>query len=111
MGSKSTCSRGREEEAFALRYLVSRGYQWIAQNKKYFGIEVDLILRDPDGSLVLVEVKSMPIENFESHRLSKFQRARYQKVISYLSEVEPTFGLLVFVNLASEKIMTHLMFE
>ncbi|MFN7823881.1 MAG: YraN family protein [Pseudobdellovibrionaceae bacterium] len=111
MGLKNTWRVGREEEDFALAQLLAKKYTLIDRNKKYFGIEVDLVVRDSEGCLAVVEVKSAPREAFESVRLSQSQRQRYRRVLKYLCEVEPTYGLLVFSDVKQEIISVHMMFE
>jgi putative endonuclease len=50
--------RGRQGERIAARHLKGKGYRLIARNvRNRFG-ELDLIARDPDGTLVAVEVKA-----------------------------------------------------
>lgn len=45
-------------ELHALRYLMRRGLALIARNVRYRGGEIDLVMRDRDGTIVFVEVRS-----------------------------------------------------
>lgn len=64
MASKvTTKSRGDEAEGRALAYLEAQGLVLITRNYRVargpsvHGAEVDLIMRDPEGTLVFVEVR------------------------------------------------------
>ena len=49
---------GKRGEQLAARYFRSRGCDVIAHNVRYAVGEIDLIVREPDGSIVIVEVKT-----------------------------------------------------
>ena len=49
---------GKRGEAFAARYLRERGVEIIAANVSYRVGEIDLIAREPNGTIVFVEVKT-----------------------------------------------------
>jgi len=51
-------SLGRWGEIYARDYLVERGYTLIGQNIRTPYGEIDLIVSEPGGSLVFVEVKT-----------------------------------------------------
>lgn len=59
----TTKSRGDEAEGKALAYLEAQGLQMVERNYRVArgpsarGAEVDLIMRDADGTLVFVEVR------------------------------------------------------
>ena len=56
----TTKAQGDEAEAMALRHLLRHGLMLVAQNFKTPGRgggEIDLIMREPDGTLVFVEVR------------------------------------------------------
>ena len=63
-GRVTTKSVGDAAEALALRHLLSRGLELVARNYRVArgpsarAGEVDLILRERDGTLVFVEVRS-----------------------------------------------------
>jgi len=60
----TTMSKGNEAEQQALAYLLSQGLKEVTRNYRVArgpnarGAEVDLIMRDADGTLVFVEVRS-----------------------------------------------------
>ncbi|GGH60443.1 hypothetical protein GCM10010975_23150 [Comamonas phosphati] len=63
----TTTQRGQLAEAQALAYLQARGLKLVERNYRTPGRgggEIDLILRDRDGSLVFVEVRSRNTERF-----------------------------------------------
>jgi putative endonuclease len=63
-GKRATKAIGDEAEALALAYLQRQGLVLVQCNYRLAGgpfargAEVDLILREPDGTLVFVEVRS-----------------------------------------------------
>lgn len=63
-GRRSHLDRGEEGEARALQHLLQAGLTLVRRNYRVArgpaarGGEIDLILRDPDGTLVFVEVRS-----------------------------------------------------
>lgn len=59
-GQVTTKRRGDEAEQRARRHLERHGLRWVASNFKTPGRgggEIDLIMREPDGTLVFVEVR------------------------------------------------------
>ncbi|APT92312.1 endonuclease [Corynebacterium phocae] len=48
----------RKGESFAAQYYCARGATVIAANVSYAVGEIDLIVREPDGTIVFVEVKT-----------------------------------------------------
>ena len=66
-GRKNTKEAGDDAEAEALAHLQRAGLRMVARNYRTPGRgggEIDLILRDRDGSLVFVEVRSRNTERF-----------------------------------------------
>lgn len=49
---------GRRFEDSALQFLASQGLRLMRRNLRFRGGEVDLIMRDPDGTVVFVEVRA-----------------------------------------------------
>lgn len=65
--AQSTTARGKQAEDTALAYLQARGLRLVERNYRTPGRgggEIDLILRDRDGSLVFVEVRSRNTDRF-----------------------------------------------
>ncbi|KGH26744.1 MULTISPECIES: YraN family protein [Comamonas] len=65
--AQSTTARGQQAEDAALAHLLARGLKLVERNYRTQGRgggEIDLILRDRDGSLVFVEVRSRNTERF-----------------------------------------------
>ena len=63
----STTQRGQVAESAALAYLQKQGLKLVERNYRTPGRgggEIDLILRDRDGSLVFVEVRSRNTDRF-----------------------------------------------
>lgn len=70
---------GRRGEAFAAQFYRQKGAEIIAANVSYAVGEIDLIVREPDGMLVFVEVKTRSSRAFgvaEAVTGSKFTRMR-----------------------------------
>ena len=64
IGLRTTKARGDEAERRALAYLTAKGLVPVERNYRVArgprarGAEIDLIMRDPDGTLVFVEVRA-----------------------------------------------------
>ena len=75
---------GKRGESFAARYLRERGSDIIAANVSYRVGEIDLIAREPDGTIVFVEVKTRSTASFGTaeavtpHKLARMRRAAVQ---------------------------------
>ena len=57
MKQESTTDKGKSCEETALQFFQRQGYQLISKNQRLMGVEIDLILKNSGGYL-LVEVKS-----------------------------------------------------
>jgi putative endonuclease len=55
---ESTHSRGAEGEELAARFLEGSGYRILSRNWRHHRGELDLVARDPDGTIAFVEVKT-----------------------------------------------------
>ena len=66
-GQITTKRRGDAAEQWARRHLERQGLRWLASNFKTPGRgggEIDLILREPDGTVVFVEVRQRSRRDF-----------------------------------------------
>ena len=72
---------GRAGEAFAARLYTSRGGIVLARNVSYPVGELDLVVREPDGTIVFVEVKTRSTAHFGTaeavtpRKLARMRRA------------------------------------
>ena len=75
---------GKRGESFAARYLRERGSDIIAANVSYRVGEIDLIAREPDGTIVFVEVKTRSTASYGTaeavtpHKLARMRSAAVQ---------------------------------
>jgi Holliday junction resolvase-like predicted endonuclease len=74
---------GRQAEALAARSLVCSGWVILSRNLRLGRLEVDLLARDPRGSLVAVEVRrrdsvgaATPAELLGSRKMGALRRQR-----------------------------------
>lgn len=74
---------GREAEALAARSLTRNGWAILSRNLRFGWLEVDLLARDPRGSLVAIEVRrrssvgtATPAELLGSRKLGALRRQR-----------------------------------
>jgi putative endonuclease len=56
---------GRWGERYTQRFLQRQGWRFVARNITCRGGEIDLIMSDPEGALVFVEVKTRGQEDFQ----------------------------------------------
>ena len=54
----STQAQGDRAEARALSYLEAQGLALVVRNYRCKGGEIDLVMREPDGTIVFVEVRA-----------------------------------------------------
>ena len=81
MNKKSTL--GKTGENVACEYLVQKGFQIIERNARKPWGEIDIVAKDPDKTLVFVEVKTMreyigglgPEDQMTRNKIKKFKRA------------------------------------
>ena len=59
---ESRAALGAEGERGAARFLLSKNWRLLDQNLRVAGGEIDLLFRDEEQSVVLVEVKTRQIE-------------------------------------------------
>ncbi|MDD5099231.1 MAG: YraN family protein [Candidatus Colwellbacteria bacterium] len=74
---------GKKGEDFAIRYFKKLGYHILAKNHREKWGELDIIVRDPDKTIVFVEVKTInesnsqwvkPEDHFDIKKLDKVRR-------------------------------------
>ena len=72
---------GRRGESLAQRFLEDKGYRLVAKNYRFGRGEIDLIMEDPAGTLIFVEVKSNrsriaghPLERVDGRKILRLQR-------------------------------------
>jgi putative endonuclease len=86
--SNANLERGRWGETLAERWYVSRGYDVLARNWRCAIGEIDLVVRDADG-IVIVEVKTRRDDRFGSPALAVDARkqARLRRLaVAWLAE-------------------------
>ena len=90
--------KGKICEEKTLGFFVKQGYQLIAKNHQLAGVEIDLILKNEKGYL-LVEVKSDNSWRME-YPISSIQKKRLFTAFSYFCEQheEPTQIKLAIVD-------------
>ena len=83
---------GRLGERVAARYYIQQGYTLLEHNYRVRFGEIDLILRDPEGDLVVCEVKTRSNPNpvcLPSASVTKAKQRKLVRVTSwYLQEAE-----------------------
>jgi putative endonuclease len=84
-GSKNTF-KGIWAEDIAKKYYLDLGLQWVTSRYKTPFAEVDLIFKDQNKILVLIEVKSLINQDYLGTRLGLNQKKRLGRAIQYFSE-------------------------
>ena len=80
MSNRSTI--GELGEKIAAKYLINLGHRVVEKNKRYPWGELDIVSVAPDGTLVIVEVKTMrksfsgivPEDNMTDAKIKKLKR-------------------------------------
>lgn len=75
------CEAGRRGEDLALEHLQAKNYRLLRRNYRHGRGEIDLIMQDPEGTLVFVEVKSArtrdsggPLGRIDGRKILRLQR-------------------------------------
>lgn len=74
--------KGSREEDLALRHLQSHGLELVARNVHARGGELDLVMRDRDSTLVIVEVRKRSHRAFGTAAESVDARKRRRIVLA-----------------------------
>ena len=74
--------------------MANRGWKFLFHNVEVRGVQVDLLMRTPDGLLTLIEVKT----GGEAARLAWSQRRRLLRVTTFLAQFEPVELQLALVS-------------
>lgn len=86
MKTKSNNEIGKAAEDLVARGFGSFGFQVLSRNMKVLGVEVDLIVKDIESRISIVEVKSLSSDLFSSNRVSKKQKKRLVRAAQALSD-------------------------
>lgn len=88
-----------------IKDLLKKNFKLLFWRLKTPFAEVDLIFRDLEGRLCVVEVKTSLHEPFAEHRVSFKQRARLSRARAFIEE---TWGFEAYLQLALvEKNQIH----
>ena len=107
---------GRTGEAVAARYYQKQGCELVAHNYRTRMGEIDLILREPDGTLVFCEVKTRAKDSLDTPAAA-VNAAKQRRIIAsaalYLQSTcqsdEPVrFDVAEVVPLDSGRWMVHI---
>lgn len=69
-----------------ISYFTQKGFDLLGQRVKTPYAEVDLLFQKLDGSVLMVEVKTSNIPDFQPHRISWKQKLRLQRALQFLTE-------------------------
>lgn len=99
LGLKNTCAnnsskkstywaheRGLASEEHAILHYQSLGCELLGQRVKTPFAEVDLLFKTPHGHLLMVEVKTTNVSEFQMSRITKKQRARLERALIFMAE-------------------------
>ncbi|MEN0058666.1 MAG: YraN family protein [Bdellovibrio sp.] len=78
--------QGLKSEQRVLEVYRQKGYQLLQQRLRTPFAEVDLLMRSPQGHLVLIEVKTSSLDGFQNYRLSAQQKKRLERALHFLAE-------------------------
>jgi Holliday junction resolvase-like predicted endonuclease len=90
-------ARGEHAEKRVCEHFLKKDFQLVAQRKKLFGVEFDLIFKNKNH-LAYVEVKSVHSADFFLMRWPKRQKQRFTKVASVLAERQNSKFYLAMVD-------------
>lgn len=77
--------------------LVGQGYEILARNKKFAGVEVDRLLRKvDDGVFIVCEIKSISDWKYLDSRVHPFQKKRLSRARDLLQSWQPEELFLLY---------------
>lgn len=82
--------RGLESESRVIAHYVSKGCELLGQRIKTPFAEVDLLFKNPKGDILMVEVKTANISEFQQYRISWKQKRRLLRALTFLSDETKT---------------------
>ncbi|MFC0571672.1 YraN family protein [Paraburkholderia solisilvae] len=87
----ATTSIGAKFEAHALRFLQRQRMHFVARNVACRGGELDLVMRDADGTLVFVEVRARGRQSYggASASVGRHKRQRLVRAAQYYLAARP----------------------
>jgi Holliday junction resolvase-like predicted endonuclease len=86
LSDKANIRTGWQCEEIALGIYQSRGYELLRRRWKTPFAELDLFLKSPEGTWVIVEVKSLPSTDYVESRLGRKQKMRLKRAFLWLTE-------------------------
>ena len=98
-------SRGLFCEELVVRDYLKRGYRCVRRRWKSPFAEIDLLLKSPDQTWLLVEVKSVPSLEYLHVRIAENQKRRLQRALQYCLEKQPGTRLELAVVSQSGEIL------
>ncbi len=103
---------GKEGEDFAVKYLLSKGYEIIERNWRYSRLEVDIIARK-DNKIVFFEVKTRKsAENYETLISSKKEQNLLEAAEKFLNQreidLEVRFDVILLTKQNGKFNMEHI---
>ncbi|MGI9549143.1 MAG: YraN family protein [Bdellovibrionales bacterium] len=97
-------SKGQQYEQLVAQFFIEKGWSLMCKNKKFFGVETDLIIKK-NQIYLLIEVKSLRREFLLEKIISPKQKKRLKKVYSMLAnEFEGHWYLLLATVNNKQKI-------
>ena len=80
----SSRQRGRYCEQKVKSLYLKKGFSLVSENRKYLGVEVDLLFLWEEDYYLLLEVKSLSDLDLLNFRLQQSQKKRLEKVAQHL---------------------------
>lgn len=77
--------RGLDSEDVVRKFYERQGYELLAQRLRTPFAEIDLLFKTEVGHVLMVEVKTSNISDFQPHRISKKQKERQKRALLYLT--------------------------
>lgn len=74
-----------QSENHVLNHYLQKQYVLLGQRVKTPFAEVDILLRTPQGHLLMIEVKTANLTDFQPFRVSQKQKARLLRALQFLA--------------------------
>jgi putative endonuclease len=106
--------RGREAEELSAEYLITKGFQILHRNWRFFQKEIDIVA-EKDGELIIVEVKSrFGIDRVSADELLSRGKQRFivdaaeAYLLKFKIEKETRFDIVIVTFSAEGSTVEHI---
>lgn len=88
--------KSRHVEAWVEELFVQMNFRLLSANQRLAGVEIDRVFENPDGDLVLCEIKTMSDWNYIMSRVHERQKRRLRRAQALMASWRPRQSVLLY---------------